>query len=247
MILQVFNKFNEMIKTSIKNHVAWVLLDRPQQKNALSVALLMHLVETLKVLDANSDVRAIVLYGQPDFSAGGDIRDMQTDSLQEAQALASKVQSAYMEIEQIGKPLLAYTSGLVFGGGFELALVCDFIVSHTSAIFSLPETALGIVPGGGATQRLKHRVGKQNAAFILMTGQRFSADRMFEMGLIQSLVKDDSEVEDLLKPLVKNNAKATATIKKLLRYDSDFSAESKAFAELSQTEGKVLMQRFFKK
>ncbi len=179
-----------MIKTNIKNQLAWVLLDRPQQKNALSVALLMRLVEELKTLEADSDVRAIVLYGAPDFSAGGDIRDMQTDSLQEAQALADKVQTAYMVIEQIRKPLVAYTSGLVFGGGFELALVCDFIFSDKSAIFSLPETALGIVPGGGATQRLKHRVGKQNAAFILMTGQRFPADRMFEMGLVQALVKD---------------------------------------------------------
>ncbi len=236
-----------MIQTKIENNIAWVLLNRPERKNALSLELLNNLVNQLKELAINSAVKAIVLYGQPDFSAGGDIRDMQTDSLEEARELAHKVQSMYMQIERISKPIVAYTSGLVFGGGFELALVCDFILADSTALFSLPETALGIVPGGGATQRLKQRIGKQNSAFILMTGQRLSANRMLEMGIIQAIVKDKTEVASILKSVVKNNQKATQTIKQLLCYDSDFSAESEAFAKLSQTEGKELMKRFFKR
>ncbi len=235
-----------MIKTNIKNHQAWVLIDRPKYKNALSLVLLESLKKELELLEFNDDVKVIVLYGEPDFSSGGDIRDMSTQQ-DDVSLMAKKVQDIYLRIEAIQKPLIAYVSGFVFGGGFELSLVCDFILADTTACFSLPETALGIVPGGGATQRLKARIGKQNAAFILMTGKRFSASEMLRLGIVQAIVKDKQEVTSLLDNIVAKNQSATLKIKSLLTCDLDFEAESKAFAELLSGEGKTLIQQFLKK
>ena len=233
-----------MIKVEIKESVAWVKIDRPKQKNALSIQLLELLLEHLKQLENNNLVSVIVIFGEVDFSAGGDINDMLVNNHKEALFIANKVQQLFLDIENISKPIIAYTKGLVLGGGLELALVCDIIVSHSNAQFSLPETALGIIPGGGATQRLKNAIGKQNASIILMTGMIFSANQMLRFNLIQDIFDDVKFVEKLAKTIAKNNNVATKEIKKLLKKNNDFKAESESFANLLVGEGKQGIKKF---
>ena len=235
-----------MIRVEIKESIAWVKIDRPKQKNALSIELLELLLKNLKQLEKNSLINVIILFGEEDFSAGGDINDMLVDTQKEASEIANKVQQLFLDIEDISKPIIAYTKGLVYGGGVELALVCDIIISHSNAQFSLPETALGIIPGGGATQRLKNVVGKQNASIILMTGMIFSAKQMLNFNLLQDIFDDIKFVEKLAKTIAINNSKAIQEIKKLLRKDNDFKVESESFAKLLVGEGKEGIKKFLR-
>lgn len=234
----------KQVKTQIKKQTAWVRIDRPKQKNALSIQLLELLLKELASLDSNPKVRVIVIYGEEDFSSGGDINEMLVSNLSEASEIAQKVQNIYSDIEKISKPLIAYTKGLVFGGGFELALVCDLILSHSNSKFSLPEASLGIVPGGGATQRLKHFIGQQNAAYILMTGDVFSAEKMLSMNLIQEIVDDMDRIEFIINSISKKEPTAIKAIKNLLKKDLDFKSESETFANLVAGSGKKGIKSF---
>ncbi len=233
-----------MITTKIESKTAWLKIDRPQQKNALSISLLEDLKEKLTALDKNPDVHLIVLRGNDNFSAGGDINDMLIDSEEEALLLAKKVQNIYLDIEATHKPLIAYTEGLVYGGGFELALCCDFIVSHSNARFSLPEATLGIIPGGGATQRLKTRVGKQNAAYLLFSAAAFTAEKMLNMGVVQELVSSEEAFKSFIQGLATKSPEALKVLKALLKKDLDFNAESEQFAKLIAGSGKKGLEAF---
>lgn len=233
-----------MINIEIRNRVAWVKIDRPKQKNALSIALLKQLITNLKALDNQSEVRVIVIFGQEHFSAGGDIKDMMAFETSAALPMAHEVQNLYTSISNLTKPIIAYTKGLVFGGGMELALVCDFIVSESNAKFSLPETALGIVPGGGATQRLKAQIGQQNAAYLLLTGSIFSAEKMLQMNFIQEIVNNQSDVKAIAQSIAQKNPNAIKELKQLLKLDLDLEAESESFARLLLNDGQKGIKSF---
>jgi enoyl-CoA hydratase len=233
-----------MISTQIESKIAFVSINRPEQKNALSISLLTQLKEELIKLDSDSEIRLIVIKGNENFSAGGDIKDMLVQSDDYAMHLAKKVQKIYLDIEAISKPLIAYTEGLVYGGGFELALCCDFIIANNNARFSLPEASLGIIPGGGATQRLKARIGKQNAAYLLLTAAEFPASKMLEMGVVQELVESEQEAQDIIKPMAIKSPEALKVLKALLNKNHDFNAESESFAKLLNSSGKEGIQMF---
>lgn len=235
-----------MIQTRIKESVAWLQINRPKQKNALSIQLLEQILEALTQLEKNKKVRVIVLYGKENFSAGGDINDMFVDNAEKAKEVANKVQGIYHKIELISKPIIAYTKGLVLGGGIELALVCDIIISHPNSKFSLPEASLGIIPGGGATQRLKAVIGKQNAAYMLFTGDLLSADKMLSLNLIQEIADDIDRVIFIANSIAQKNPTAIKELKQLLQKDMDFDAETKSFAKLLLGEGKDGIQSFIK-
>ncbi len=236
-----------MIKSHIKNNTAWLEINRAKQRNALSIALLEELVLTLKKLEKNDSIRVIVLHGKDNFSAGGDINDMKIKNKQDAENIAQKVQDIYFKISEISKPIIAYTKGLVYGGGLELALVCDIIISHSKAQFSLPEARLGIIPGGGATQRLKTTIGKQNATYMLFTAEQFSAQWMLNHNLIQEIADNISHVEWISNRIAAQNPIAIMTLKQLLQKDRDFEAESESFAKLLLGDGQKGINSFIEK
>src|SRR5438132_7945467 len=139
--------------------IAVVLLNRPQQLNALSDELMDELVNSLQELDADADVRCIVLGGnERAFAAGADIGELAQSSAIELY-YARRIER-WDAIRNLWTPLVAAVSGYCLGGGCELALSCDLIVASESARFGQPETALGIIPGAGGTQRLTPAVGK---------------------------------------------------------------------------------------
>lgn len=233
-----------MINIEIRNRVAWVELDRPKQKNALSIALLKQLITNLKALENQPEVRVIVIFGQENFSSGGDIKDMMAFGTTSALQMAHDVQDLYTSISNLTKPIIAYTKGLVFGGGMELALACDFIISERGSKFSLPEAALGLVPGGGATQRLKAQIGQQNAAFMLLTGSIFSAEKMLQMNFIQGIIENQSDVEAIAQSIAQKSPNAILELKQLLKLEMDLKAESESFAKLLLKDGQKGIKSF---
>jgi enoyl-CoA hydratase len=175
--------------------IAVVLLNRPEQLNALSDELMDELVSTLEELDRDEAVRAIVLGGsERAFAAGADIGE-----LAEVSAIELYYQrriDRWDAIRGLWTPLVAAVSGYCLGGGCELAMACDLIVASESAEFGQPETGLGIIPGAGGTQRLTRAVGKALAMDVILSGRRLSAREALGAGLVARVVAKEAWLEE---------------------------------------------------
>jgi enoyl-CoA hydratase len=179
------------------NAVALLTLNRPESLNALSPAMLNALCTALEKQAADPDVRVIVISGsERAFAAGADIPTM---------AAASPMQMVHLDTRQywqriyaVRKPLIAAVRGYAYGGGCELAMLCDLIVCGESARFAQPEIKLGIMPGAGGTQRLARALGPYRAMEMILTGEPISARQAFEAGLANQIVPDERCVETAL-------------------------------------------------
>ena len=175
--------------------IAVVLLNRPQQLNALSDELMDELVSALQELDRDEAIRCVVLGGnERAFAAGADIGEL---------AQASAVELYYARrverwdaIRSLWTPLVAAVSGFCLGGGCELALACDLIVASETARFGQPETGLGIIPGAGGTQRFTRAVGKAVAMDVILSGRTLSAREALEAGLVARVVAREAWLEE---------------------------------------------------
>jgi enoyl-CoA hydratase/carnithine racemase len=161
-------------------------LNRPDARNALSPEVFNALAGICEAWDADPDVRCIVIAGGEEyFAAGADIKGMRDRSFQDA--LVSPSTSFWPRMAAIRTPLVAAVSGYALGGGCELALLCDLIVASETAEFGQPEIMLGIIPGGGGTQRLARVLGKQRAMELVLTGRRVPAQEAYDAGLINQV------------------------------------------------------------
>jgi enoyl-CoA hydratase/carnithine racemase len=158
-------------------------LNRPEARNALSPELMAELAELVESWDADPEVRSIVIAGGDDwFAAGADIKAMAQRTF--AETLASPAARFWPRLAAIRTPMIAAVSGYALGGGCELALVCDMIVASEAAEFGQPEILLGIIPGGGGSQRLARVMGKQRAMELVLTGRRIKAREALELGIV---------------------------------------------------------------
>ena len=184
-----------LIEVERDRAIAVVLLNRPDQLNALSDELMEELVAILIELDRDQSVRAIVLGGsERAFAAGADIGEL---------AQASAIDLYYQRrierwdaIRGLWTPLIAAVSGYCLGGGCELAMACDLIVASESAQFGQPETGLGIIPGAGGTQRLTRAVGKALAMDVILSGRRLLANEALAAGLVARVVPNEAWLEE---------------------------------------------------
>ena len=175
-----------LVETSIEDHVALCRLNRPEARNALSPELMADLAEQLERFDADAEVRCIVIAGSDEvFAAGADIRALAERQFQDA--LFHPAAAFWKRVAECRTPMIAAVSGFALGGGCELALTCDMIVASETAEFGQPEITLGIIPGGGGTQRLARAVGKQRAMELVLTGRRFDAAEAARMGIVNEV------------------------------------------------------------
>ena len=175
--------------------IATCLLNRPQQLNALSDALMDELVSVLRELDADDGVRCIVLGGsERAFAAGADIGELARSSAIELY-YARRVER-WDAIRNLWTPLVAAVSGFCLGGGCELAMSCDLIVASETAQFGQPETGLGIIPGAGGTQRLTRAVGKSLAMDVILSGRRLNAREALAAGLVARVVAREAWLDE---------------------------------------------------
>jgi enoyl-CoA hydratase/carnithine racemase len=168
-------------------HVALLRLNRPEARNALSPEMMEEIAVELERLDPDPEVRCIVIAGSDEvFAAGADIRAMSERTF--AEALRHPAASFWRRVAAVKTPLVAAVSGYALGGGCELALACDMIVASDTALFGQPEITLGIIPGGGGTQRLARILGKQRAMEYVLTGRRFDAGMAMQWGIVNLVV-----------------------------------------------------------
>ena len=175
--------------------VGVVLLNRPKALNALSAELMEAIVGALEELDADAEIRAIVLGGsERAFAAGADIGELAAStpvSLYESRRL-----ERWDEIRAVRTPIVAAVSGFCLGGGCELAMLCDLIVASETAKFGQPEINLGVLPGAGGTQRLTRAVGKAVAMDMILTGRMISAREALDFGLVARVVPKELWLEE---------------------------------------------------
>ena len=165
-------------------------INRPESRNALSDDVRLALIETIASCDADPEVGCIVIAGNEKvFAAGADIKALRDRTIQE-ELQRPGTANLFEVVAACKTPTIAAVAGYALGGGFELALACDMIVAASSAEFGVPEITLGIIPGGGGTQRLARVIGKQRAMELVLTGRRISADEAHQMGLVNSVVRD---------------------------------------------------------
>jgi enoyl-CoA hydratase/carnithine racemase len=187
----------ELVETSIDGRVALLRLNRPEARNALSPEMMGEIAGELERLDPDPDVRCVVIAGSDRvFAAGADIKAMAERTLPEA--LHHPAAGFWKRLAAIKTPLIAAVSGFALGGGCELALACDMIVADEGATFGQPEIRLGIIPGGGGTQRLARVLGKQRAMEYVLTGRSFTAATARDWGLVNHLAKEGTLLEDAL-------------------------------------------------
>ncbi len=185
----------DLVLVEREEPIAVVLLNRPQQLNALSDALMDELVARLQELDRDEAVRCIVLGGSERvFAAGADIGELARSSAIELY-YARRVER-WDAIRNLWTPLIAAVSGYCLGGGCELALSCDLIVASETARFGQPETSLGIIPGAGGTQRLTRAVGKATAMDVILSGRLLSAEEAQAAGLVARVVAREAWLDE---------------------------------------------------
>ena len=192
--------------------VGVVRLNRPKQLNALSGELMDALVAALRELDADLEVRAIVLGGDGRaFAAGADVAELAAGtpvSLYESGRL-----ERWEAIRSVRTPIVAAVSGFCLGGGCELAMLCDLIVASETARFGQPEINLGVMPGAGGTQRLTRAVGKSVAMDMILTGRTLSAREALAFGLVARVVANEAWLSEATRVAAEIAAKGPVAVR----------------------------------
>lgn len=191
-----------MLLVDIKDGVALVTLNRPEAMNALSRALRAELPKTLNALDANPDVRVIVLTGAGDraFTAGLDLKELGSDpeGLKAANSTEPSDSPAWAVIA-CRKPVIGAINGVAITGGFELALACDVLICSTRARFADTHARVGITPGWGLSQKLSRTIGPYRAKELSLSGNFLDAQTAYEWGLANRVVEPDQLLPTALK------------------------------------------------
>lgn len=203
--------------------IGWIVLNRPAQINAINDDIRSGVPAALAQLEADAAIRVIVIRGEGGrgFCAGADIKERRSaeTSLQVRQRMEG---ARWIEsLDSATKPVIAALHGFCMGGGLELALACDIRFASPDVVLSLPETGLGLIPGGGGTQRLPRVVGPGRALDILLTGSRMGAEEARAIGLVTRVSASPesllAEVRSLAEQIAAKPPVATAFVKQASR------------------------------
>jgi enoyl-CoA hydratase/carnithine racemase len=173
-----------------RGSTAWVTLNRPDVRNALSRDVNNRLSELAAELEHDPDVRVVVLTGAGDkaFCAGADLKERRGIPAAESGSYINAIAGAISSWGELRKVTIAAMNGSAYGGGLELAMACDFRIIVEGAELGLTEVRLGIMPGAGGTQRLPRLVGEARAKELILLGRRIPAARALEIGLVTQVV-----------------------------------------------------------
>lgn len=223
-----------------KGPIAYVTVNRPKVLNALNHQTWVDLRAAFEQARDDAAVRGIILTGAGEkaFIAGADISELANTSAVDAQHGSRFGQEVLDLIENLGKPVVAAINGFALGGGCETAMACTVRVASEKAKLGQPEVALGLVPGGGGTQRLPRLVGKGRALALILSGESISADEAYRIGLVNDVVPADQVIaraEAILQRIFRNAPLAIAY---------SLEAVNKGL-ETSQAEGLALEASFF--
>jgi enoyl-CoA hydratase len=229
----------ETLRVDTRNRVATVTIDRPEKRNALNAQVRRELTTAFDALADDGGIRVVILTGAGDkaFVAGADIGEFaERTPIQQRSAMEGR--RIFEVIADYPKPTIAAINGFALGGGCELALACDLRIAGRSARLGQPEVNLGILPGGGGTQRLPRLVGAGHAMRLILTGELVGAEAAERIGLVD-LVVEDSELREQAQVLAERIAGHSPVALKLIKQ------AVRAAAEMPLSAGLALERELF--
>ncbi|UKL01394.1 enoyl-CoA hydratase [Brevibacillus brevis] len=189
----------ESVRFEREGHIGLITLNRPDELNALNYETLErlgNLIEQVR-LDAK-EIRVVIVKAEGRaFSAGADLKERRTLTEQQVRRNVRKIRDVFTALERLPQPTIAMINGFAFGGGFELALACDFRYAVADAKMGLTEVSLGIIPGAGGTQRLSRLIGPSKAKELILTARRIQAQEAYQIGFVNAVAKDTEELREL--------------------------------------------------
>jgi enoyl-CoA hydratase len=208
----------ETILYEKRDGMAVIHLNRPRMFNAINSTLVREMTSAVKEAGRDSDVGALIITGSDKvFGAGADIKEIrEIKTVTQAYDFVEKAQNLFNAVDVLPKPTIAAVAGPALGGGCELALACDLRIAAENARFGQPEIKIGVIPGGGGTQRLPRLVGVGRAKEILFFGEPIDAREAWRIGLVNRVTSLESlmnEAEKMAKDLVSRPAYALRMLK----------------------------------
>jgi enoyl-CoA hydratase len=246
------NQSYDVLLCEKEDGVALVTINRPEALNALNAQVFGELGRIFGELEDDDEVKAVILTGSGNkaFVAGADIKMMLNFSGIEAHKMCHFAKAMQAKIASITKPVIVAVNGFALGGGCELSLCCDFRIAADNARFGLPEITLGIIPGGGGTQRLTKLVGLAKAKELILTGKIIDSNEALRIGLVNQVVPADSlisEAKKLAANLAQKSAVALTMAKAAINnsinvdlksgLDYEIQSFSSCFSTFDQKEG----------
>lgn len=211
-----------LVLVEVENHIATITLNRPEAANSMSLAMLHEYQTVLESIAHDRTIRVVLLTGAGNsvFCAGADLKERQSmDAIQTRQTVAL-IGDIIRQTEALPQPVIAVINGVAVGGGLEISLACDLRVASTSAKVGLTETALGIIPGAGGTQRLARLIGAGKAKELIYTARRISAEEALQLGVIEHLYVPEllmSEAKKLAGEMAQNAPLSLIQAKKAIQ------------------------------
>ena len=205
----------ENIIFQVEEGIATITFNRPKALNALNAALLDEFSKALDEIEADENIRVLVLTGSGDksFVAGADITELATFKPLTAKNFAQKGHAIIAKLQQLPIAVIAAVNGFALGGGTEIAIACDFIYASENAKFGQPEINLGLIPGFGGTQRLPRLIGSNRAKELVFTGKMISAAEAENIGLANKVVPQDQLIEEVMNVAREIAAKGKASLR----------------------------------
>ncbi|TGM46822.1 enoyl-CoA hydratase [Leptospira biflexa] len=220
---------NTVSLQTIDSYVAFMELNRPEAKNAISIQFLNELQNCITNVESGK-FRALVIMGVGDsFCSGADLKERKTMSETEVKTFLRNINLCFSRLSNLPIPTIAAINGFAFGGGLELAISCDIRYANSMAIMGLTETKLGIIPGAGGTQRLSRIVGEATAMEWIFSGKKLTSVEALERGLVSKVVNPE-ELKDsslaLAREISESAPIAVSAAKKAIRQGFQLPMES---------------------
>lgn len=220
----------ETLLTEITDGVATITINRPKALNALNTGVLKELITALSESENDSATSVVILTGSGEkaFVAGADIKEMVSMNSKQAFDMSRLGVKIIEIVDRMSKPVIAAVNGFALGGGFEIALACDFIYASDNAKFGFPEVTLGVIPGLGGTQTLPRLVGPAVAKELIFSGKIIGAAEAKEFGIVNCICARDSlmtTVKELASKIASNGGQAVALAKDALFTGMNLSKE----------------------
>lgn len=239
-------RIHEHLTEEVSGKVAILTVRREESLGALSRGIVEALGSYVRELRSRTDVRALVLTGTGKaFIAGADISEYHHASQTSFESYQRLSRSVFTELEQTPKLTIAAVNGYALGGGFELALCCDLIFASSRAKFGLPEIKLGLIPGGGGTQRLTREAGARFAKEVILSGDSYTADELHGRSLVARVFPPEQLLDETLafaQKIVQYSPAALSAVKATVDYhrdqelDAGLTLEQSALASLFRTD-----------
>lgn len=247
------------ISFRIENYIAYVTINRPEVLNCFNYDALSQLQQIVDELHIAENVRVVIFTGAGDkaFSAGADLKERKTLTIQEVHRNVRAIRDVFNSIANLPQPTIAAVNGHALGGGFEWLLACDFAIAVNEALLGLTETSWAIIPGAGGTQRLPRLIGEMKAKEMILTAAKITASEAASLGIVLKTVPRESllmECESLAMRMMQNGPVAVRQAKYAITQgmntdiQTGLAIESKAYELVIPTEDRLeALQAFSEK